>query len=227
LTHFSTFATAQGGTAKELKVCWATKNQNNMLKFFKRKNTETDEQRAIRFADIMVAHTDCLGKINKWCLNIFPTIDQEEAMPIALQKIRQELTEARPIINGDLEPFKKWINKNFDDVKLHLLNNGYIDEPKPVTQEWILNGVGKKMKQLKGHKNYREYIDKKHKAEIAEMNGKIHWLRRVIITAIVAAAVGYFLRYLTEPKEKISTDQSATAGKSLSTPATQSEKNVP
>ncbi len=79
------------------------------------------------------------------------------------------------------------------------------------------------MKKFKGHNKYQNYLDKKQKAEVAELNGKIHWLRRAIIVAIVAAVVGYFLRYLTEPKEKKSADQSSKTAQPLSTPATQPE----
>lgn len=195
-----------------------------MFNFFKQ---ETYEQRVIRFADIMVQQTDYTGKINKYCLSPFPVVDDDHPLPEALLKIRQELNSIQPIVDGDLEPYKKWMTKNFDDVKTHLLSYEYIDKPNPDTQEWILNETGKKMKRYKGHKKYQSYIDKKHIAEMAEINGKIHWLRRVIITAIVAAVVGYFLRYLTEPKEKKSANQSVTVEKSLSTPAKQPVKNVP
>jgi hypothetical protein len=133
----------------------------------------------------------------------------------------------QPIIDGDLEPYKNWLNKNYDDIKKHLLSHEYIDNPKPDTQEWILNETGKKMKRYKGHKKYQSYLDKKQKAEMAEINGKIHWLRRVIITAIVSGLIGYGLRYLTEPKEKKSTDQPAAVGQSPSFPAKQPVKNVP
>ena len=195
-----------------------------MFNFLKR---ETYEQRVIRFTDIMIQQTDYTGKINKYCLSPFPVVDDDNPLPEPLLKIRQELNSIQPIINGDLEPYKKWMTKNFDDVKTHLLSYEYIDIPKSFPSDWILNGVGKKMKQLKGHKQYQSYLDKKQKAEMAEINGKIHWLSRVIITAIVAAVVGYFLRYLIEPKEKKSINQSATVGQSPLLPAKQPVKNVP
>ena len=195
-----------------------------MIFSFLKSKPETYEQRVIRFADTMVANADYLGKLNKNCLNPMPTADQMN-MPTDLLKIRQELINLQPIIDGNLEPYKNWMIKNYDDIKTHLLNNFYIDQPKSDTQEWILNDVGKQMRRLKGHKKYQSYLDKKQKAEIAELNGKIHWLRRAIIVAIVAAFVGYFLRYLTEPKEKKSSDQPTGVGQSPSTPATQLLKN--
>jgi hypothetical protein len=187
---------------------------------------ETYEQRVIRFADIMVQQTDYTGKIDKSCLSPFATFDKD-VLPPALLKIRQELIKLQPIIDGDLEPYKNWLNKNYDDIKKHLLSHEYIDNPKPDTQEWILNETGKKMKRYKGHKKYQSYLDKKQKAEMAEINGKIHWLRRVIITAIVSGLIGYGLRYLTEPKEKKSTDQPASVEQSPSLPAKQPVKSVP
>lgn len=163
---------------------------------------ETYEQRVIRFADIMVQQTDYTGKINKYCLSPFPVVDDDHPLPEALLKIRKELNSLQPIIDGDLEPYKKWMTKNFDDVKNHLLSFEYIDKPQPDTQEWILNETGKKMKQLKGHNKYQSYLDKKLKAEIAEMNGKIHWLRRAIIAGIIGFIVGLSTNYLKAKQEQ-------------------------
>jgi hypothetical protein len=191
--------------------------------------TETEDQRIIRIADIMVAHADYTGLIDKDCLDVIGAFSKN-VLPPALAAIREELRSTQPnsfdaSTNGThLDITTAYATKNYDDVKTHLVNNSYIDNPRPQTQAWILNDVGKKMKQLKGHKKYQEYIDKKLKAEIAEMNGKIHWLRRVIITAIVAALVGYGLRYLTEPKQKAPTDQSLSTEKSQTTPPNPTEK---
>lgn len=187
---------------------------------FLKSKPETYEQRVIRFADTMVANADYLGKLNKNCLNPMPTADQMN-MPADLLRIRQELVNFQPIIDGNLEPYKNWMIKNYDDIKTHLLNNFYIDQPKADTQEWILNEVGKQMKRLKGHKKYQDYIDKKLKAEIAEMNGKIYWKRRVIITGILTFVLGLALRTIIDLFPKQLTPPKPQEETRLSTPATQ------
>ncbi len=105
------------------------------MKFpFLKQKTETYEQKVIRFADTIVANADYLGKLNKNCLNPMPTADQMN-MASDLLRIRQELIELKPITDGNLEPYKNWMIKNYDDIKTHLLNNLYIDQPNADTQE--------------------------------------------------------------------------------------------
>jgi hypothetical protein len=191
-----------------------------MIFSFLKPRPETYEQRVIRFADTMVANADYLGKLNKNCLNPMPTADQMN-MPADLFRIRQELIELQPIIDGDLEPYKKWMTKNYDDIKTHLLNNLYIEQPKADSQEWILNDVGKKMKQLKGHKNYQDYIDKKQKAEIAEMDGKIYWKRRALISALIGLILGIVISWIAIKLGLPTPMRSSQQEKQLSTPDTQ------
>ena len=187
---------------------------------FLKSKPETYEQRVIRFADTMVANADYLGKLNKNCLNPMPTADQMN-MPADLLRIRQELVNFQPIIDGNLEPYKNWMIKNYDDIKTHLLNNFYIDQPKADTQEWILNEVGKQMKRLKGHKKYQDYIDKKLKAEIAEMNGKIYWKRRALISAVIGLILGIAVSWIAIKLGLPTPMRSSQQEKQLSTPAMQ------
>lgn len=193
------------------------------------KKPETDEHRIIRWADTIVANSNYDGELNNECLDPFAAFwrDKPTTLTTALSQIRNEIISRQPQnsdgVTVNLEITKQYIQGNYDAVSDHLLNNGYINKPDH-NRKWVLNEDGKKMKKLKGHNKYQNYLDKKQKAEIAELNGKIHWLRRAIIIAIASGLIGYGLRYLTEPKEKKSVDQSSTVGQSPSTPAMQLEK---
>lgn len=195
------------------------------------KKSETDEQRVIRWADTIVENSNYDGELNNECLDPFADFwrDHPVALPMALIQIRNEILSRQPQNNDgttvNLDITAQYIQNNYDVVRNHLLNNGYIDKPDH-TQMWVLNERGRKMKQLKGHKKYQNYIDKKLKSEIAEMNGKIYWLRRVVITAIVGAVVGYAFRYLTEPKQKTPTVQSSSEEKSRRLLPNQPEKTI-
>lgn len=194
------------------------------------KKPETDEHRIIRWADTIVANSNYDGELNNECLDPFAAFwrDKPTTLTTALSQIRNEIISRQPQnsdgVTVNLEITKQYIQGNYDAVSDHLLNNGYINKPDH-NRKWVLNEDGKKMKKLKGHNKYQNYLDKKQKAEIAELNGKIHWLRRAIIIAIASGLIGYGLRYLTEPKEKKSVDQSSTVGQSPSTPAMQLEKS--
>ncbi len=201
-----------------------------MIFDFLYKKSETDDQRVIRWADTIVENSNNAGELNNEFFDPYGDFwrDQIAVLPTALIQIRNEILSQQPQNNDgttvNLDITKQYIQNNYDLVKNHLLNKGYIDKSDH-TRKWFLNETGKRMKQLKGHKKYQNYIDKKLKSEIAEMNGKIHWLRRAIIVAIVAAFVGYCLRYLTEPEQKTSRDQSSTQGKSQITRTNATEKN--
>jgi|SRR5579863_1343862 len=199
-----------------------------MIFKFSSKKTETEKQRIIRFADTIVVNSNYEGELDKDCLDVFGILTKDKLIP-PLAEIRDELRKIQPnnvdatgSVNLDLT--NEFVQNNYDLVKTHLLNYGYISKPDH-TQKWTLNDVGKKMKQLKGHNNYQGYIDKKLKAEIAEMNGKIYWKRRVIISAILAGLVGFGLRYLTEPKQQVPTEQSVLKKSNQSTPAKSSDNN--
>jgi len=200
---------------------------------FFNKKTETDEQRIIRYADAISIYSNHNGELEKDCLDVIGVFTKSE-LPPPLDKIRAELRRIQPnyfdaLGTVELDISTHFVQKNYDDVKEHLLKYGYIDKPNPATQEWVLNTDGKKMKQLKGHKKYQEYVEKKIKAEIAEMNGKIHWLRRAIIAGIIGFIVGLSTNYLkakqvkqTDTQKELPKEQQVSPP---STPAKQLEKN--
>ncbi len=199
-----------------------------MIFKFSSNKPETDEQRIIRYTDIIVINSNYEGELDKDCLDVIGILTKDKLIP-PLAEIRNELRMLQPprvdatgTVNLDLT--NKFVQNNYDMVRNHLLNYGYINKPDH-TQKWVLNEVGKKMKQLKGHNKYQEYIDKRLKSEIAEMDGKIYWKRRVIITAILAGLVGFGLRYLTEPKQRPPTNQSTSGKSNQSTPAKPPDKN--
>lgn len=185
---------------------------------------ETEEQRIIRYADIMIAHADYTGLIDKDCLDIIGAFSKDVLHP-DLAAVRQELRSMQPnnfdasTDTTNLEITKSYATKNYDDIRTHLMNNLYIDKPNPGTQEWILNDVGKKMKQLKGHNKYQEYIDKKLKAEIAEMDGKIYWKRRVFISAILGLIAGLLISWIVTKLNLQPTNPTSSVETQLSTPA--------
>lgn len=166
------------------------------------KKPETDEQRVVRWADTIIANSNYDGELNNECLDPFADFWRENPaiLQTALMQVRNEIINRQPQssdgVTVNLEITKQYIQGNYDAVRDHLLNNGYINKPDH-NRKWVLNEDGKKMKKFKGHNKYQNYLDKKQKAEIAELNGKIHWLRRAIIVAIASGLIGYGLRYLT------------------------------
>ncbi len=194
------------------------------------KMPESDEQRVIRWADTIVENSNYDGELNNECLDPIADFWRENPaiLKTALMQIRNEIINRQPKnsegVTVDLEISKQYFQANYDAVRDHLLNNGYINKLDH-NRKWVLNEDGKKMKKHKGHNKYQNYLDKKQKAEIAELNGKIHWLLRAVILAIISGFMGYVLRYLTEPKEKKSEIQALKTGQSISNPDTQLVKS--
>jgi hypothetical protein len=196
------------------------------------KKAETEEQLTVRWADSLILNSDAKGVVSKKSLRIdaynsdIPPTEQEKTdwdkntsriiRDKALKKSLGAETNYGVIIHD--------LNRYSTAVKKFLFDNDYINEPNNHENFLILTPTGKEVKKHKGHNKYKNYIDKKLRAEKAEINGKIHWLRRVIITAIVSGLIGYGLRYLIEPKEKKSTDQTLMERKSQKIPAKPSEK---
>lgn len=166
------------------------------------KKAETDELRVIRYSDIMTIHADHLGKLNKEWLNPMATFDQDK-MPAPLLRVRQEVTILHPIIEGNLEPYKNGFMKYYDNIKLHLLSNGYIDEPNPDRQEWVLNDKGKLMKELGGHRNYVRH--RRREINILKNQSKVNnWL---IAATILAAVMPFVDDMFCERRKKASANE--------------------
>jgi hypothetical protein len=166
--------------------------------------SETKEQRIVRHADIIVANSNHAGELDNDCLDIIGIMTKNE-LPPPLAKIRNELRKIQPpnVDNSgtvDLEIAKKFIQKNYDDIKNHLLSYGYINEPDH-TRKWILNDEGKSMKKWGGHKKYQAYKKRDLNAIRSEQNAKIYWWFRELLKLIGAAALGYGIRYFTESKQ--------------------------
>jgi|GEM_PF-3080393 len=166
------------------------------------KKSETDERRVMRYSDIMTIHSDHLGKLNKEWLNPMATFDKDK-MPIPLLQLRQEITILHPIIDGDLEPYKNGFTKYHDNIQLHLLNNGYIDNPNTDRPEWILNDRGKLMKELGGHINYIRH--RRREINILKNQSKVNnWL---IAATILAAVMPFVDNMFCERRKDDSTNE--------------------
>ena len=128
-----------------------------MLKLFKHKKPETGEERFIKYADAIVANSDFNGELNNKCLDILTEqgrLKPPKLLP-ELLAIRNEIIAEQPNnydgTTVDLEITKRYCQNIEDNVKSHLVNNGYIDISNN-TYKWILNERGKDMRRLKGHK---------------------------------------------------------------------------
>ncbi|CAN5490958.1 hypothetical protein BH10BAC2_BH10BAC2_12110 [soil metagenome] len=123
---------------------------------------ETDEERFIRYADTIVAHSDFNGELSKECLDFHITLwePSSASLPPDLASIRIEIFKLLPKSNDgetvNIDITTKYIQKNYDIVRNHLLNNGYIDKPDH-TNRWILNDTGKLMKRIGSHAKYQAY----------------------------------------------------------------------
>jgi len=117
--------------------------------------------------------------------------DTPSALPAALMQIRNEIFALFPSNNDgttvDLEITKKYIQNNYDVVRTHLLNNGYIDEPDH-TRKWKLNEQGRLMKELGGHEKYR-----KHRKRQLNILINQYWINLALIIATILAAVMPFV----------------------------------
>jgi hypothetical protein len=168
---------------------------------------ETEQQRIVRHADIIIANANYKGELDNDCLDIIGALTKME-LPPQLAEIRNELRSIQPTnINSegtiDLEITKAFIQKNYDDVKNHLLDNGYISEP-DFTRKWILTEKGKAAKEAGGHENYVANKKRELRAKRSDEDAKIYWWKREIWRYLIAGVIGlffgYVLRIITEPK---------------------------
>lgn len=65
------------------------------------KKTETNEERIIRHADIIVANSDYTGELDNDCLDTFGMLTKSELHP-TLAVIRNELRTIQPVFSEDL-----------------------------------------------------------------------------------------------------------------------------
>lgn len=133
------------------------------------KKKETTEEFIIRWADTIVLDSNYKGEIERrsfmldWVLSTKQPSQQEvnDWLNSASRKIREEAIKKFPeeSKNDPLAGMRE-LAKYLDAVKKHLLNNGYIDEPKVTSLVWQLNDRGKLMKELRGHKKYKAHREK-------------------------------------------------------------------
>ena len=147
---------------------------------------ETEEQRIIRHADIIVTNSSYTGELDNDCLDIIGILTKSE-LPPSLAAIRNELRRIQPpnvdssgTTNVDIT--SQFIQNNYDIVRDHLLNNGYINTPDH-TRKWVLNEKGKLMKELGGHKKYVRY--RLREINILKNQNFINWCL-IIATALAA-----------------------------------------
>lgn len=176
-----------------------------MLFYYLFHKPETEQQRIIRYADIMVLNSDYTGELDKSCLDLFKEIwelDKPKKFSPPLQSIWEEVIRLQPkssdgiTINVDI--LKEYIQKNFDDVRTHLLTYDYIDKP-DYTQKWFLNDVGKSMKTHKGHLKYQKFKENELLALKRDHKSKLlpAWLK-IVLKAVATVGATYGLKLLYE-----------------------------
>lgn len=154
----------------------------------------TDEE-IVEYADKLIIHSSPVGFVYSDALILYDNI-WDVNYPKELKELNN-LLRKRLQENGGFEVVGEFGQSLFDRIKDHLKYNDYL-LPFDNTLTWRLNDNGKLCKRLKGHYEYIDYLNKKIDAEIAEMNGKIDWLQRVIIAAIVAFFFGIISVVITE-----------------------------
>lgn len=173
------------------------------LKLLKISVTETEEQRIIRHANIIVANADYNGELENDCIDIIGILTKEdrELNPILLE-IRNELRKLQPDFGGNVDKVTAGIQKNYDDMKNHLLNNGYIDKPNH-TQKWLLTEKGKLMKELGGHEQYKKY--RRGEVNLIRNQGRINnWLIGATLAAGLVPAMLFTIDKVWFPNHKLS-----------------------
>ena len=154
----------------------------------------TDEE-IIEYADILIINSSPIGFVFKDSLTLYDNI-WDTNYPKELKGLN-DLLRNRLNDNGGFGVVGEFSQSLFDRIKDHLKYNDYL-LPFDNTLEWKLNDNGKLCKRLKGHYKYINYLNKKIDAEIAEINGKIDWLKRVIIAALIAFVLGIISVVITE-----------------------------
>ena len=173
---------------------------------------ESDKERIIRYADTIVINSNYKGELDKDCLDIFGAFTEKELVP-PLATIRNELYNRQPINvdeNGtiQLDITKNYLQNNYDVVKKHLLDYGYILEPDQ-TQEWLLSDIGKEMKKLKGHEKYQAFKQSEFAAIIGDQNSKRFYIPIIVASIGVLISAGISLAtYFYNKSKKLSKNDS-------------------
>jgi hypothetical protein len=172
---------------------------------------ESDKERIIRYADTIVINSNFKGELDKDCLDIFVAFTERELVP-PLAAIRNELGNRQPNNvdeNGtlQLDITKNYLQTNFDLVKKHLLDYGYIIEPDH-TQEWVLSDIGKEMKKLKGHEKYQASKQRELAAIIGDQNSKRFYIPILVasIGVLISAGISLATYFYNKSKDKNATD---------------------
>jgi len=154
---------------------------------------ESDKERIIRYADTIVINSNFKGELDKDCLDIFGAFTERELLP-PLAAIREELRIRQPNnvdANGttQLDITTNYLQGNFDIVKKHLLDYGYIADPDH-TQKWVLSDIGKEMKKLKGHEKYQAFKQRELEAIIADQKSKKYYIPILIALGGILISTG-------------------------------------
>ncbi len=197
------------------------------------KKPETEEQLVIRWSDILILKSNYKGEID--IMSFYPVdgvLEDPTQENISrwrndkARKIRDSVIAKLGNINGQLDIITKELTKYLEKVKAHLLNEGYIYEPDPTKTGWLLNDTGKQVKLFGGHDKYRRHKRRELLAIKKDQSAKIYWWWRKILEWLIAAALGFLLRYLIEPKQALSKDESSKITNAPSIPAKQNEKDT-
>lgn len=172
----------------------------------------TEAQLVIHWADLLIIYSNYKGEIDTF--SFFPMDGVfEDSTPDNIKKWQND--EARKIrkfvvdnlgnVNGNLDIITAELTKYREAVKLHLLTEGYINEPSPILSGWQLNEIGKEVKRIGGHNKYQARKRREIRAAKSDQNAKIFWLPRKVIesfiTVSIGIVIGYAFRYFTEPKQ--------------------------
>jgi len=104
------------------------------------------------------------------------------------RKIRNMVLGKLGDIKGRLDLIGDELTKWSDAEKGYLLNEGYIEEPDFQKKVWQLTPVGKLVKELGGHKNYKKY----RKTEITALINQ-RKINNWLIAATILAAIMPFV----------------------------------
>jgi len=168
---------------------------------------ETEDQRVIRWADILISKSNHKGEVDIMSFfpfdGVFEDPTQENISKWRnddARKIRDTVIAELGNIDGQLDIITRETTKYLEKVKAHLLNEGYIYEPNPTKTEWLLNDKGKEVKLFDGHEKYKEHKRRELLAIKKDQDAKIYWWWRDWHKSIAGIVIGGILGLVGEYK---------------------------
>jgi hypothetical protein len=159
--------------------------------FNKFKKVESEEKLIIRWADTIISESNYKGHVERTSFR--PDYILSTHPPTPEERLKWENSKSRQLrntvvtrlgdIKGQLDIYKNELIKYLDAVKGHLLNEGYIEEPKIQEDYWQLTPIGFLVKELGGHKKYQKY--RKREIGLITHQGIIN-IALILATALAA-----------------------------------------